>query len=132
MLILHFNLLPYVVVNFLNKLYICKNQFIWQPPTFALVLSFRSHLVLCNSFENFLTTFLTFPKSTDIELKVGVNVKIAKAVSIEILEATINHTFTPRRMDSDCGEVTLNYFDNPKTRLYFPNYGFYIDVDDEQ
>ena len=69
---------------------------------------------------------------TNVELKVKLNIKIAEAATVELGEVAINHTFTPRRMDSDCGEVSLNYFDNPQTRLYFPNYGFYIDINDEQ
>lgn len=65
-----------------------------------------------------------------IKIGVGMNIKITEAVTIELANTSIEHTFTPRDWDKSCGETFINYFDNPNGRYYFPNYGFYIDVDD--
>ena len=69
-------------------------------------------------------------EAATIKIGVGMNIKITEAVTIELANTSIEHTFTPRDWDEPCGETFINYFDNPTGRYYFPNYGFYIDVDD--
>lgn len=65
-----------------------------------------------------------------VNIGIGMNIKITEAVTIELANTSIEHTFTPRDWDKSCGETFINYFDNPTNRYYFQNYGFYIDVDD--
>lgn len=68
---------------------------------------------------------------TKITINVGANIKITDAATIELANTTIEYTFNPRKMDSNCGGVYINYFDNTHKTYTFPNYGFYVELNDE-
>ncbi len=65
---------------------------------------------------------------SNITLSIGANIKVSDAVTVELANATIEYTFSPRKRDYSCGNVYINYFDNPVQTYTFPNYGFYMNL----
>ena len=65
---------------------------------------------------------------SNITLNIGANIKVSDAVTVELANATIEYTFSPRKRDCSCGHVYINYFDNPSQTYMFPNYGFYVNL----
>lgn len=65
------------------------------------------------------------------KIDVSMNIKITEAVTIELGDIQIEYDYNPRKMDCSCGEIAINYFDNPERTYTFPNYGFYIKTNNE-
>ena len=63
--------------------------------------------------------------SFNVNAKVGI--KLLDSISLEI-GGTYNITVPFK--DKECGSTSLLYFENPQNRLYFPNYGAYMEIDD--
>lgn len=69
---------------------------------------------------------------SNITLSIGANIKVSDAVTVELANATIEYTFSPRKSDYSCGNIYVNYFDNPVQTYIFPNYGFYVNLSNTQ